>query len=294
VSAVVEGIVNQFVRVSTALDALLSTSVDALLANLNLDTLDKIDLSVLDPDLLTNGIQKLDPSILEPLTCLILPSAGNVQLEQQPLDKTQEQSPFSFIMIILGAAQAIFFAMFTGIFGINSIYQEQESWTLKRLIASPTPKSFILAGKLLGNLVVVTAQMLILFISFTIIASIVEGEPTFIWGTNIPLFLAVLFGIGLFASGLGVLIVGLAKNSEQVQFFGPMIAATLGALGGSFGFRLPPEVAGLSPVWRAAEALRYTSTGEVGKVLPNLLILLATGVLLFGVGTVLFKRRIDL
>ncbi len=294
VRAVVEGIVNQLQRTSVALDSMLAVSVDRLLAAFNVNSLTNLNLSSLDPTLLTNGIQSLDASILDPLACLMTPGAGNITLHQEPLDPLQTQSSFAFIMILLGSAQAIFFAMFTGIFGINSIYAEQDNWTLQRLVASPTPRSFILAGKLLGNLVVVTAQLVILLTSFTVIASIVEGKPSFIWGTNIPALLAVIVGIALFVSGLGVLVVGLAKNSAQVQFFGPMVASTMGALGGSFGFRLPPSIAGLSPVWWGSEALRRVSTGEIDTLATPLLVLFGVGIGTFIIGTMLFRRRLDL
>jgi len=294
VRAVVEGIVNQFVRISVALDSVLNTSVNTLLDNLTLSNLEELDLSTFDPDLIIQGFQELDSSILEPLGCLILPEAGNVQLQRQPLDEIQTRSGFAFIMVILGSAQAIFFAMFTGIFGMNSIYEEQNDWTLQRLIASPTPRSAILAGKLLGNLVVVAAQLAILFTAFTVIASLVEGQPTLIWGSNIPALVIVILAISLFVSGLGVLVVGIAKNSEQVQFFGPMISITLGAIGGAFGFRLPPEIAGFSPLWWATEALERLSTGEIAKLGTPLLVLLGIGLFLFGVGTFFFKRRLEL
>jgi len=72
VRAVVEGIVNQLVRISVALDSVLNTSINTVLENLNLSTLEDIDLSALDPALITAGIENLDASILEPLACLIL------------------------------------------------------------------------------------------------------------------------------------------------------------------------------------------------------------------------------
>jgi len=293
VRAVVEGVVNQFVRLSVALGAFANTTVDTLLANLDLVSLNDLDLSTLDPDLITNGLQNIDASLFEPVACLVVPDAGNIQVKQAPLDEIQTHSPFAITMIILGASQAIFFALFTGIFGMNSIYEERDNWTLQRLIVSPTPRSFILAGKLLGNLAVVATQLTILFLSFTLIVSLVEGEPTFIWGTNVPRLILIIVAISLFVSGLGVFMVGLAKSPEQVQLFGPVVSMTIGALGGAFGFRLPVEIARLSPIWWGTEALERLSNGDLNIGL-HLLVLFGVGILLFGLGTILFKRRLEL
>lgn len=290
VRAVVEGIVNQFVRISIAIDAFFGSAFDVVATRLGEGN---ITLAGVNASTLTESVQSIDASVIEPLGCMILPNAGNIRLSRQPLDVTQEGSAFSFIMVLLGSAQTIFFALFTGIFGMNSIYDERKNWTLQRLFAAPMPRSAILIGKLLGNIVVVAAQLTILFLAFTVIASVVEGEPTFIWGTNLPLLIAVILAISLFVSGVGVLVVGLAKTQEQVQTFGPIVSAGLGAIGGSFGFRLPPQVAGFSPVWWGTEALRKLAAGETDILLP-LVILLGSGMLFFAVGATFFKRRMEL
>ena len=296
VRSVVAGIVAQFMRISVALGATVDTSVSLLLENLNLtdfDTFDLADLNLssLNLNMITETLQTLDAGVLEPLGCLITPEAGNLQVKQQPLDKIQTLDQFSFIMIVMGSAQAVFFTLFTGIFGLNSVYEEKRQWTLQRLMASPTPSSYLLLGKLLGNLVVVAFQLGVLLLSFTVIASLVNGEPTFIYGQNVPALLLVVLAISLFASGLGAFVVGLLSTAEQVQVFGPVISITLGALGGSFGFRLPPAVGDISPIYWGVSALEKLATGEPGLAL-DIGVLLTFGAVLFGVGAFFFKRRL--
>lgn len=300
VRSVVEGIVGQFTRISVALDATMETSVDLLLqsleqANFDMTNFDLANLNINSTTLnsITTTLQTLDSSVLTPLGCLLTPGASNLQLTQQPLDSTQSLSAFSFIMVVLGSSQAVFFALFTGIFGMNSIYEEKRQWTLQRLMASPTPPSYLLLGKLFGNLVVVAFQLSVLLISFTVIASLVMGEPTFIYGRNVAALLLVVLAISLFTSGLGALVVGIFRTSEQVQFFGPMITATLGALGGSFGFRLPPGVSQISPIYWGVSALQKLATGQAGWA-QDVGVLLVIALLLFGVGALLFRRRIAL
>lgn len=294
VRAVVEGITNQFANIGSALSALLNTSTNTLAAQLNSTDLNlgAFDLSSLDPTVATNLLQSVDASVLEPLGCLILPNAGNVKLTQVPLDPIQERSNFGLIMTLLGSAQAIFVSLFTGIFGMNSIYDERKGGTLQRMIVSPMPRGFVLAGKMLGNVITVAAQLLILLISFTLITSFVEGSPTFIWGTNLPLLILAILAISLFVSGVGVFIVGLARSAEQVQFLGPMVASTLGALGGSFGFRLPPEISRFSPVWWGTELLQRIANGEPTVGTP-LLVLFCIAAVLFGIGSLFFRRQTD-
>jgi|GEM_PF-294074 len=294
VRAVVEGITNQFANIGRALGALLIASADALAEQVNLADLDlnSLDLSSLDPAIATNLLQSVDTSVFEPLGCLIVPSAGNVTLQQVALDPIQERSNFGLIMTLLGSAQAIFVSLFTGIFGMNSIYEEREGGTLQRMIVSPMPRWFALAGKMLGNVITVAAQLLILLTAFTLITSLVEGTPTFIWGTNLPLLFLAILAISLFVSGVGVFVVGIARSAEQVQFLGPMVASTLGALGGSFGFRLPPEIAQFSPVWWGTEALQRIANGESTVWMP-LLILFGVATTLFGIGSFFFRRQTD-
>lgn len=292
VRSVVEGIVNQFAGIGVALDSLLNTSANQLAAQFNLADFDlsQLDLSTLDPALVTNLLQGVDSSVLEPLGCLIMPNAGNIQLKQMPLEPIQERSNFSLVMTIFGTAQAIFVALFTGIFGINSIYDERRGGTLQRLMASPTPGWYILAGKMLGNVATVAAQLIILLLSFTLITSIVEGAPTYVWGTNIPLILAAVLIISLCVSGLGVFLVGLARSTEQVQMLGPVVSIALGALGGAFGFRLPPEISQFSLLWWGTELLRRIANGDPAIWTP-ILVLLGITAFFFGIGSILFKRR---
>ncbi|MDE0141836.1 MAG: ABC transporter permease [Caldilineaceae bacterium] len=288
--SIVAGVVNQFERVNVALSAALETSVNTLLDSL---AGGDIDLSAVDLPATAAALQGLDATALEPLGCLIAPGANNITVAQEPLVASQEAPPFARIIVPIGAAQAVFFALFTGVFGINSIYEERKNWTLQRLIVSPTPRSYLLAGKLLGNVTVVFLQLLILMSALTLIASAVLGAPTFIWGTNIAALLAVTAALALCVSGLGVFVVGLAKTPEQVQLFGPMINISLAVLGGAFGFALPEQAARFSLIYWGVDAFVDLSLSQLDVSL-NILVLFCQGIALFLLGTWLFKRRIDL
>jgi ABC-type multidrug transport system permease subunit len=294
VRAVVESITGQFERINVALSALAQTTIE----DLQKIDLAQIDAGQLDPSLFNLGLisktlQNIDASVLSPLGCLLLPGANNIQIEQQPLDETQEHSAFSALMVTLGGAQAVFFALFTGVFGLNSVYEDRRQGTFQRVLASPTTSSQALFGRLLGNLVLVFCQLSILLLAFTTITSLVERQLIFVWGTNLPALLLLILGLSLFTTSMGALIVGLAASPEQVQIIGPLITLALGALGGTFGSFVPPSLSRFSPTWWGLNAMHKLSVRDT-DIGMNLLVLFGVGILLALMGTYFFRRRLDL
>ncbi len=227
------------------------------------------------------------------VSCLFDPNFEPIQVQQQPLNRVQEQGIFQQIMVQIGAAQAVFFALFTGIFGVLSIYEERKNWTLQRLLASPTSRSSILAGKLGGNVVVVWVQLALLMLFLTLVTSAIMRSPVNIWGDQWGLILLTTVALSLAVSGLGVLVVGLARTPEQVQAMGPVIAIFLGALGGAFGFALPDALANLSLITWGVGAFKSLAAGQ-GDIWLNLAVLFGQGALFFVIGVWLFRRRVEI
>ena len=287
---IAEDVVKHFVRVNVTLSATLEATVNTLLGNLDLNN---SDLSLVDLSASMTALQNLDAATIEPLGCLITPGVSNITVAHQPLDPLQEAPFFARIIVPIGASQAVFFSLFTGVFGIYSIYEERRQWTLQRLLVSPTPRIYLLAGKLLGNLVVVFVQLLVLLAALTLIASVIIGVPTFIWGSNLVAIFAVTLALALCVSGLGVFVVGLARTQEQVVLFGPMINITLAVLGGAFAFSLPQWAAQFSLIYWGVDAFTKLASSQTGIAI-NLLALFAQGIALFLVGAWLFKRRMEL
>lgn len=227
------------------------------------------------------------------IACLFDANAGVISVSRQPLNQLQEQTRFEQVMVQVGSAQAVFFALFTGAFGILGIYEERKQWTLQRMLVSPTSRGSVLGGFLAGNVVVVWAQLALLMLFLSAIASIVLGEPTFIWGIQWPLLLLLTITLSFCVSGLGVLIVGLARTPEQVQVFAPVLNIFLGALGGAFGFFVPASLANLSLITWATGAFRQLAAGH-SDIWMNVAVLAIQGVVYFGVGVWFFRRRVEL
>lgn len=201
-------------------------------------------------------------------------------------------SGFGEIMVMVGAAQAVFFALFSGQFGVIGIVEERRTWTLQRLIVSPTPRAVILAGKLVGTLVMVVFQLVLLLVFLTLITSLADGEFSMIWGTSYLAIGAVVLALGVAVCGFGVLVSGIAKTPEQVGSFGSVLNIIMAMFGGAFGFQFGAPLAYLSIVHWGVDAFNELSSGGTDVAL-NLLVLVVVGTGMFAVGWWLFSRRVD-
>jgi ABC-type transport system involved in multi-copper enzyme maturation permease subunit len=225
------------------------------------------------------------------VVCAFAPGNDLVRLEDQPV-QAAETGPAGSILVTFGSAQALFFALFAGQTGIMSMYEERKNWTLQRMLASPTPRWAILSGKLVGVLITVLFQMLALMLALTIVGSLMEGRPAFIWGTDLPRLGLVLLAVSVAVSGLGMLLAGVIKGIEQANIVGSVLNMGLGVIGGAFGFQLPRLIAEFSLIFWARQAFEKLAAGH-GDVSLNILVLLAEGAVMFGIGLFLFNRKFE-
>jgi ABC-2 type transport system permease protein len=224
--------------------------------------------------------------------CAFAPGNDLIQLANVPVQAAPTNTA-GVLLVTFGSAQAIFFALYTGQFGILSMYEERKEGTLQRIIVSPTPRWNILGGKLVGVFVSVTFQLLILIIALTAVASLIEGRPVFIWGNDIPRLIVLLIAIAVATSGFGIFLAGILKSLEQANIVGSVLNIALGVLGGGFGFQLPKSVAQFSFVFWGRDAFDTLAAGR-GDISINLLVLFLEGVILFLVGLFLFNRRFEI
>jgi len=227
-------------------------------------------------------------------SCAFGSGANTISVDAVPLDATQQQSNFVQILLSIGAAQAVFFMLFTGQFGVQDIFYEQREGTLQRMIVTPTPRWVILVGKLVGVVLSLVVQIAILMTALTLIASLVEGSWVFIWGDSLLLVLILLAVIVLAVMGVSMLLAGVTSTPEQVQVIGPILNATLAALGGAFGFSLPQSVAQFSPVYWAVDGFNKLAGGQNTEALLNIGVLFVMGVVMVSAGLWLFNRRVEL
>ncbi len=222
------------------------------------------------------------------------PTSNPVGIEQQTV--TGQAATFN-PLVTFGAAQAVFFMLFTAMGGAASLLEEQRDWTLQRLIVSPTPRIVILLGKLIGTFITCVVQVTVLIIALTIVGSIIAGKLEFIWGSNIILLALMILAVALAASGLGSLVASLVRTPEQGNVIGGVISMAMAVFGGAFfGTNIfPPSLhvlTQLSLVYWGTDAFTRLAQNQT-DIGTNLVALTVMGVVLFGAGLAVFNRRLN-
>lgn len=212
-----------------------------------------------------------------------------VQFERQDAEGEQVvTNPFVFI----GAAQALFFALFTASGGAISVIEERRNYTLQRLIMTPTTRLTILLGKMMGTFATVVVQLVFLFIAFTLIASLMAGEFNFIWGTNLVGLIALIVASALAGTGMGTIVAAIAKTPNAAGTITSVVSILMAALGGAFGFMLDIGPRVLSIVYWGSDGFMKLSAGN-NDIGLNVLVLAAFGLVTFFAGLYLFNRRLN-
>jgi ABC-2 type transport system permease protein len=222
------------------------------------------------------------------------PEGDAITLQQQTVTgEVQTLNP----LVVFGAAQALFFMLFTANGGALSILEERRDGTLQRMITSPTPRMMILFGKLVGTFVTCVFQVVLLFLFLTIIGSILAGQPQFIWGNNPLLVFVVVLTASFAAAGLGTLIASLVRTPEQGNIITSVISIFFGVLGGAFfNVQAIPGISQLSRItlnYWASDAFTQLALGQ-SNIGINLLVLMAMGGVFFVVGVLVFSRRLSI
>lgn len=224
--------------------------------------------------------------------CAFSPGGETVSLDIRPVQSAAQENPAGGILVAVGSAQGMFFALFTGQFGILSLYQERKNWTLQRLIASPTPRWAILGGKLVGVMASILFQLIVLGLALTLVGGLMAGRLLFIWGENFALLACLLLAVATAVGGLGMMLAGILRSIEQANIVVSVLNIALGVLGGTFGFSLPVQVAGISLIHWGREAFQLLAAGQTDVDL-HLAVLFGQGALLFTLGLIIFNRRFE-
>ncbi len=282
VHSIVEGINNQMLTGNIAIGA----SVGALIQSNPLQAL-------------TLAGRANDADVSAVFGCAFSGALATVSVDTQALTPQAQnaaaQHPLglaSLILLQVGSAQAVFFALFAGQTSVMSVISERRAGTLQRMLTTPTPRRIILAGKLFSTFVLAVVQLVLLFVALTLVASLLEGHLTLIWGTNLVAVGAVILALSLCVAGFGILLTSLVQTPEQAGPIGAVFNLVMAVTGGAFGGLPMFPVAYTSLIYWGTDAFQKLAAGN-NDVLLNLGVLMAMGIVLFAVGVFLFDRRVE-
>lgn len=179
--------------------------------------------------------------------------------EQDPLIRVLQVKPSSMVASDDPSASeqnvpgyAVLFVFLTAQVTAESIYRENKEGTFRRLLAAPLTRLTILLGKLIPNLVVALAQMVVLFaVGALVLPAIGLGEMRL--GNDIPALVILVFVVALCSTSLGILIAALARTEGQIGGLSALLLWGMGAVGGC-----------LFPAWLLGGVLDV-----VGRLVPQ-------------------------
>jgi ABC-2 type transport system permease protein len=184
-------------------------------------------------------------------------------------------------MSYYSGAMSVMFLMFGSMFGAFSLVRERDNWTLPRMLMTPTSRTEILGGKMLGVFLVGVAQFTVLF-AFTSAMGVK-------WGAPLAVALVALSTVAA-ATGLAIFIASVGKTVRAVSGIAQMLIQFMAAVGGSF-VPVSDFPAWMQPLhyvsvngWAIDGILATMRGGGVAAVLPNVGALLGIALAFFAIG----------
>jgi ABC-2 type transport system permease protein len=252
----------------------------------NVTTVKNLVLSMLNTmDIQTALFNQLQAGAFLPENAEYLFSAPVINLDEQTAEPVVDSVVNTIIPNIMGAMM-IFFAFFSGAYGAQSILTEEEQGTLQRLFVTGNSRQKILSGKFLAVWMMLVVQIAsLLFISGWIFG-IHWGNPAG------QLLLAV--GMGTAAAGFGILLLSFLRDMQSagLVFSGAVMVTGFVGLGAIFtGSGELGNQALFVPQGWALKGLWALQSADVSGWILSALVLLAWGLILFGIGKIRFDRR---
>jgi len=206
----------------------------------------------------------------------------------EDLTGAQTEGGWEAFFALLFPGFAVMFAFFSVAWSSAGLLVERETGTLRRLLAAPIPRVAIVVGKSLAFGLLCCIQTVLLLGVGSLFFDMPLGRS--------PVTLVILaLIVALVATAMGMLVASLAKSSEQASNIGVLLGFVLGVLGGCIPIftRVPlvrsqgflGVISNLTPQGHAVDAY-YRLMAENGSfldVLPRMGILLAIGVIFYGV-----------
>ena len=208
---------------------------------------------------------------------------------QTPPSKATNQGTAS-MMASMTAGMLVFFAFYTAAVMAQSILKEEEEGTLPRLFTTPTARATIFGGKFVAIFMMVSVQVFVVMIIASLLFKITWGDPL--------LVALSIVGLVICAAGFGLFLLSFIKTTRQA---GPVIGGVLtvtSMLGGLYSMTIPNAPAFMDtmslflPQGWVMRSWKLALNGAVlVDVLLPVLVAVAIGAVLFGIGTLNFRKR---
>ena len=207
-----------------------------------------------------------------------------IKVETEPLSAKSSDAEIS-ILSSLSPGFALFFAFFLISHLAETVINERETGTLRRLITTPINRVIILAGKALPFFFVAVLQLAFVLATCNIMFGMELGSE--------PLALTVIIAsTGLAVAGLGIMIAAFVKNAAQAGIGATSIALAMAAVSGCMMPQVKVEGLNLiTPHYWALDGIQNVIARGMGMegVLMQSGILLGMAVLFFVIGAWRFK-----
>jgi ABC-2 type transport system permease protein len=118
----------------------------------------------------------------------------------------------------------VLFVFITSLAGAAALIEERRLGVIRRMLATPTSVSTILAGEALGRFLLALFQGLIIFTIGWLVFGVDWGDP--------PAALLLVVVFSLVGTGAGMLVGTVFRTADQATSIGPPVGIALGMLGG--------------------------------------------------------------
>jgi ABC-2 type transport system permease protein len=207
-----------------------------------------------------------------------------------------EASAASATQIIVSpimAGMMVFYVFFTGAASAQSLLEEDEAGTLRRLFSTPTTHTAVLGGRTVATYCLLAVQILMLLVLSDLIFGINWGRPAAV--------ALVAIGVVALSASFGLFVTSLLKSTRQGGVVYGGVLTVMGMLGmiGIFTANVPGAAQGAFDVisllvpqgWGVRGWQVLLNGGGVIDVLPTVAVMLALAGVLFAIGVLRFRRR---
>lgn len=208
-------------------------------------------------------------------------------------DQISESFAFDHqLQVMLGFT--LFFTIYTIMFSIGEIMNDKKHGVWNRLIISPLTKLQLYFGNFLFSFTIGFAQMLLLILLSKFIIGVNWGDHLFLVFIILACYIFSIMAIGMF-------LVSVSKNVQQLNSIVPIFAVSMAMLGGAFW---PMEIvtakalillSKINPVTYGMQAIKDVVLLDVSwnSIVVPCAVLLLIGLIFMSIGVRLMEQNTD-